>query len=201
MVMTAKEAEVQFDLDGVVVDTPSQSIKLLNEISGKNYTKADIITYDWLPRLFAEYGIGKNEWFRPELARQAEPLPLAIPTLQYLDELYSGRINFATSRPSQYIQATREWFEQYYPRPLFADRLYIREDESIGGDEFKILISQAGNVKRAYEDCGETALKFDSRVILFRQQHNRQPKYMHLPVVENWAEVMRLEINNFLARY
>lgn len=193
-----KEAEIQYDCDGVFIYTYPPLLEKMNELARNlglpgSWTINDFVTYDWMDNTFRDVlGItNPTEIWTPDLLMAAKPSPYAIEVLAHLDKKHQGRINFATAR-RPYLQATTiAWFEQYYPKPLKEGRLYMADGNGgPAGDEFKRYILELSGAKRVYDDSGKTALALGEKARLVDRPYNREPEYQHITrIYDGWPGI------------
>ncbi len=153
-----KTSKISFDADGVLVNSGAAVIDVFNDLFKTDYGSKDV--YGWfaiaewaiLAGASEEEALDLNErlWTDPEILFKSPPIPGAV---EFTRKIYQENSDFSviTSRLPSLRESTIAWFQKWMPwiRP---EKINIREDSRIHGDDFKVNRIKESNVRIHFED-------------------------------------------------
>lgn len=136
-----KKRTLLFDMDGVLVDSSSVSLKKLNAKFSSSYSIHDKTHYRWTWD-FVKSMLGlhvTNEEiidfaYGEDVLSQAKPLPGAQALVKSLSE-EGFSVMISTSRPARHRKVTLETIEEYFPS---INQVYMREKHHSNSFESKL---------------------------------------------------------------
>ena len=147
------------DMDGVLINSRVVVLAEFNRLLGTDYQIEDMYGWHQLTNWAIEQGLERKEaerldielWYhRPDLLLQAPPIAGA---LEFVNWFIRRGISLPaiTSRPAHLKDVTYAWFEKHLPDFPKKD-IYIRHDDSLAGDIFKVLMIKKLGRKVHFED-------------------------------------------------
>lgn len=196
-----KEHQLRFrrfsvDVDGVVASSITSMLDWVNQEFGTSYRADDVIHFDWVQEELKEkFGVPLDKvnviWSNPDIMFKASPVTGAIDALHDLS-LRGAEIFFVTARSAIVRNVTYEWFARHFPF-VSREQIFIRQDASVHGKEFKIGKIKALDVEAHIEDGLEIVQALDGiPVILLNSPWNQHGQVGIRK--NNWDEIYRFLI-------
>jgi hypothetical protein len=157
-----KETAIVYDADGVIVRTIVPVLNEFNRALGTGYTENEFRGWNWIYKKTMEK-TGSEElarkldglWTDNDVLRKAPAYPGAILTINMLRMLGVDQ-RIATTRPPINQAVTIDWFYGKLPWMVNEDRINMRSDESVTGDEFKVKKLEEFRPDLYVDDSGTT---------------------------------------------
>jgi hypothetical protein len=171
--MEVPKAAIQFDIDGVIANLAPVMLPRMNALArlhGQegNFKPSDIATFNWVyDTCVQRFGMSHDEafqtqlqWGDPDVVSRAELYKGAKFGLRVLEALYSGKINYVTSRRASTREVTLDWFHDNLPFINPRRILQREEGDPRRGPTLKMDTLGISGAQRAYEDEPDTITHF-----------------------------------------
>lgn len=154
---------------------------LVNQLYGTDYRVDQLNSFGWLEKTLArDFGLSEEEafgaiWNNENIYRQASVALGARKALEDLTHL-GAQIDFVIGRASFLRDCTFVWFGDSLPF-VKQDQIWIREDEGLSRDEFKIKKVLELQPQVHLEDSFEITQQLNQygiQTVLFRQLWNQE---------------------------
>ncbi len=208
---------ISFDIDGVIVDSASNAIKLYNKRFNQNKKvinlKKFFILFDWLTDILKDKNIAAEEaikiWNDEEVLSQSKPIPGARKLLKILTSK-GYQVRFVTSRPGSVRLITLNWFKKWLPW-IPEESIHISSSTAGLQRSFKSktigLIKPLIHFEDSIEHISDIILASPkTRIILVRQPWNYNitevfPKTVFVPVGPGVMKNVMSSYNHYLSKH
>ena len=180
---------IGIDIDAVTQATYILALNKISHTLRKNIQKEDLVTYWELAKIAKNNGVdpdkamelARSAWNDDEVYANAPAMPGIKSFLHMLNEA-SAPYLFISSRPTEHLGATREWFRKELPWVKPENIILGRKEGMAGGDFKSSMVNKLGvalHIEDAVEEAKIIVQETSAHVLIVPQPWNDDGRFVH----------------------